>query len=174
MKAICFWNVRFIQTRFLLPEDFFIKFSNIVLLTRRVLSTYGIKDEGNFYNNLEFNGALDEMKNAKDFITKCETAHVRFLSESYLTFPTETNTSEVPEEIPITSYIDTAFSDIKIESPQKSELNPRYMALNTRPPTIKFLEKCSQEAKNKILKEWNAIEATETKSICKLNLKYII
>ena len=116
MKPICFWNVRFIQTRIMPPNEFFERFSKIVLLTRRVLSTYGIKDEGNFYNNLEFDGALDEKKNAKEFITECEKAHLWFLDESFLAFPSTTDSSDVPEEIPITSHIDTAFIEIKIES----------------------------------------------------------
>ena len=46
-------------------------FSNKVLLTRRVLSTYGVKDEGNFYNNLEYDGAQVEENIAKEFVSEC-------------------------------------------------------------------------------------------------------
>ena len=122
----CFWNVRFVQTRMLLPKDFYENFSNKVLLTRRVLSIYGVKDEGNFYNNLEFDGAQVEEKNTKEFVSECAKANLLFLDESCLEFPkiknTDDKSNEVPEEIPLTSYFGNAI-DYKEIVPSNSTPN---------------------------------------------------
>ena len=51
---------------------------------------------------------------------------------------------------------------------------PYFVFLNTRPIQIKFLCDCSQESKNKVLTKWEAIEATESKSIGECKLLYNI
>jgi len=39
-----------------------------------MLSIYGIKEELNFYNNLEFDGSEAEENNAKEFVSECAKA----------------------------------------------------------------------------------------------------
>lgn len=164
-KPKCFWNVRFVQTRVMLPKNFYEQFSNKVLLTRRVLSTYGVKDEGNFYNNLEFDGASVEEKNAREFVAECAKAHLRFVDEASLTFPT-TNTNDhsndIPEEKPLPSFFENV---IEITASKPFEANPLYAVVKVNPITIKFLEDCSQEKKEKVLKEWDAVESSKSTSI---------
>ena len=81
LKPICFWNVRFLQSKMILPNKFYEDYSNKILLTRRVLSIYGIKEELNFYNNLEFDGVEVEQNNAKEFVSECAKAGLVFLDD---------------------------------------------------------------------------------------------
>ena len=100
----------------------------ILLLTRRVLSIYGIKEELNFYNNLEFDGAQDEENNAKAFVTICDTLGIVFLDEECLDVPKTSDTKveevEVPEEIPLTKYFGNALNLQESVAPKPSEPEP--------------------------------------------------
>ena len=101
LKPICYWNVRFIQSK-KLPNKFYEDYSFKILLTRRMLSIYGIKEELNFYNNLEFDGSEAEENNAKEFVSECAKAGLVFLDEACLAVP-KGESGDVPEEIPLTS-----------------------------------------------------------------------
>ena len=94
--------------------EFYEQFSTKVLLTRRVLSIYGIKEEYNFYNNLEFDGAQVEENNAKEFIAKWATTGLLFLDDECLAVPNTSDSkdesSDIPEEIPLTAYFGNAFN----------------------------------------------------------------
>ena len=72
--------------------------------------------------------------------------------------------NEVPEEIPLTSYFGNAINYKEIEAPKSVEPNPLYTVVKYGPTKIKFLEECSQEKKDKVLKDWDATETTEDKS----------
>lgn len=98
-KDICYWIVRYIQTKRLEPIAFHERFINIILLTRRLLSRYGVKDEGMFYNNLEFNGFEVEENNAKLFADECEECGMIFLEEEFLDIPNSNKGSDdLPKE----------------------------------------------------------------------------
>ena len=64
-KPLCMWNIRFIQTKPNLPENFFENYAMKVLCTVRLSSILGIMHDGKFYNNLEFNRAELEEQCAK-------------------------------------------------------------------------------------------------------------
>lgn len=107
-KSICFWNVRFLQTKPTIPRQFFEQFSNCILINRRLLSNYGIREEDNFYNNLEFDGSEIEANSAKEFSSQCETAGMIFLDEKYLAVPNSTDvkveSGDVIKETPAQTY----------------------------------------------------------------------
>ena len=127
-KPKCFWKVRFLNKQGV-PKGFYEEVANNILLTRRVLSIYGIKEELNFYNNLEFDGAQVEENNAKAFVKICDTLGIVFLDEECLEVPESSDTKveevEVPEEIPLTKYFGNALNLQENVAPKPSEQEPR-------------------------------------------------
>ena len=139
---MCFWNVRFLRPKLLIPNDFYKEFSLKILLTRRILSIYGIKDELNFYNNLEFDGAQLEENNAKEFIAEWAKYGYLFLENSCLEVPnisdSKDESSKIPKEIPFTAYLGNAFNykDKYENAPFISLPNPSASSASISTPSL--------------------------------------
>ena len=125
-KSICFWNIKFLQTKWTIPKEFFERFSTCIIINRRLLSSYGIKEEGNLYNNLEFDEEEIECNSAKAFSNQCEKAGMLFLDEKYIAVPKTSDykveSGEVSEEILSQSYY--GYSTKPVE--ELSNLKPKY------------------------------------------------
>ena len=135
-EPICYWNVRFLLTKMTIPENFFEEFSNTILLTRRLLSTYGVKDENQFYNNLDFNGAEVEENNAKEFASQCDKNGIVMLNEQCLKIPNCSDTIDESGEVP---KITPNLSVFKFSKPMHPHGNTKVVGLIGRIPNGSIL-----------------------------------